>query len=325
MERSLQTTRLTLPPRRRHLPQLAFGAGTLARLRDGDVQVLDDRSLDEVAVIALDRPRAVVGMADGALVAVGDGGLVRFERGKRVAPPGARPVLFPGAELYPDARSPDLLWVFDAESSPPNLRSYRLGASSVGGVLVPEQAIDLQSPRGGTLGVTREGVWLYLTPHRVERLAPSGLQLTPLVGGPASVPSWSLPTRRVDQSVWVDEAGNLTRALVSPVFKPLGAVSNPGSTYAAEAGYEGRLLALITVTGAGPRFELSLFDADLRELARARLPGEPPTGERDWLRVVTRNQELAVAPRSARVAVGGPDRLTIYDESAVATLSIPIR
>jgi hypothetical protein len=325
VERELQATKLMPPPRRRHLPRLAFGAGALGRLRDDDVQVLDSLILAELALIPLEQPRAVVAMADGALVAVGSGGVVRWERGKRVAPPGARFVLFPGAELYPDARQSDLLWVLEPDSAPPKLNGYRLGVGALSGVLMPELVIELKSPRGGTFGVTREGVWLYHTANRVERLAPSGLQLPGLSGGLPVAPGWSLPARRVDQSLFVDDAGTLTRALVSPVFKSLAAARAAGKTYAADVGDAGRLLAIVSVTGAGPRFELALFDSELLERGRALLPAESPTGERDWIRTVTRNQELAVAPQDARVAVGGPDRLTIYDGAANVTLSIPIR
>lgn len=324
VERQLQTTRLALPPRRRHLPRLAFGSGALGRLRDRDLQVLDERTLAELATLPLEQPRALLSMADGTLVAIGNGGVVRWAPGRALAPTGGRVVVFPGAEVYPDARQPDLLWVFEPDTTPPKLYGYRLGVSSLAGVLAPEQAIELKTPRGGTFGVTREGVWLYVTPGRAERLAPSGLELPAISSGPA-VPSWSLPARRLDQSLWVDESGVLTRALVSPVFKSLSTARTSGSIYAARVGDEGRLLALISVTGAGPRFELALFDAELRERGRASLAAESPTGELDWVRVVTRNQELAVAPREARVAVGGPDRVMIFDGAANAVLSIPIR
>ncbi|RYZ04111.1 MAG: hypothetical protein EOO73_24815 [Myxococcales bacterium] len=324
LERELQTTRLAIPARRRHLPRLAFGAGALARLRDHDVQVLDDQSLAELATLPLEQPRAVVSMADGAVVAVGGGGFARWERGKPAAPPGARIVLLPGAELYPDAREPDLLWVLEPDGEPPTLYGYRLGASSVSGLLAPERVVQLRSPRGGTFGVTREGVWLYLTPRRIERLAPSGLELPAISQVTASTPGWALPARRVDQSLWVDEAGTLTRALVSPVFKSLGTARSVGAAYAADVGDEGRLLAVISVTGAGPRFELALFDGELRERGRSLLAGDAPNGESEWVRLVTRNRELAVAPRSARVAVGGPDRLTIFDGEASVVLSMPI-
>jgi hypothetical protein len=325
LQLELQTKRLALPPRRRHLPRLAFGAGAVGRLRDDALQVLDDRTLEELATVPLEQPSALVAMADGALVAVGSGAVVRWERGKRVGPPLARLMLLPGAEIYPDARQGDLLWVLEPDATPPLLRRYRLGETFHSGIMLAEQTIELAGPRGGTFGVTREGVWLYVTPGRAERFAPSGLGLPGLRLADAAVPSWSLPARRVDQSLWLDEAGTLTRALVSPVFKSLARVSVPGATYAADVGDEGRLVALVVVAGAGPRFELALLDGELRARGRATLPAESPTGGTDWVAVVTRNQELAVAPRGSRVAVGGPDRLAIYDELGKLTLSIGIR
>jgi hypothetical protein len=319
VERELQASRLSLPPRSRHLPGLAFGAGVLGRLREHDLQVLDDQTLEEVATVPLQQPRAVLGMADGALVALGGDGLVRWVQGERpvVSP---RPVLFPGAELYPDARRGDVLWILEPDSAPPKLSSYLLGATSSFGVRVPEQVIELRGPRGGTFGVTREGVWLYVTLGEVERFAPSGPRLTSLRAD-GDVPSFVLPARRVDQSYWLDDKGGMIRALVSPSFRALRRVSARGAPYVADVGDEGRLLALVSVNGPGPRFELSLFDAELSERGRAVLPAESPTGQSDWVRVVTRNQELAASPRAARVAVGGPDRLTIFDGSGNVVLS----
>jgi len=52
------------------------------------------------------------------------------------------------------------------------------------------------------------------------------------------------------------------------------------------------------------------------------LPGDPPTGAEDWLKVVTENQSVAVAPREPRVAVGGPARVTIFDARGKQIFSI---
>jgi hypothetical protein len=77
------------------------------------------------------------------------------------------------------------------------------------------------------------------------------------------------------------------------------------------------------VTGEGPRFELQLLDGELSQLGRVVLPAEAPTGTDDWVKVVTANQRVAVAPREPRVAVGGPERVTIYDARATPIFSIP--
>lgn len=325
IERELQATRLRLPPQRRRAPRLVFGSGALARLGDDSLEVLDDSTLRSLASVPLTKARAVVAMADGAFVAIGSDGLVRWERGAQAAPPLPRPMFLPGSELFADARQPDLLWIFEPDSAPPKLNSYRIGKPGPSALLLPEQTIELSSPRGGSFGVTREGVWLYVTSGRAERFAPGGLRLPGLSFAGDGVPTWLLPSRRLDQSAWLDENGKLTRALVSPVFKVLDRSTCVGAPYAADVGDAGRLLAVVTVTGAGPRFELVLFDADLRELGRAPLPADVPSGSEDWVRVVTRNQQLAAAPRGARVAVGGPERLTIYDDRAQVVLSIPIR
>ncbi len=325
VERQLRASQLRLPPRRRHAPRLVFVGAALARIRDDVVEVLDGATLEPLDTFPLQQPRALLPMVDGSLVAVGSSGVVRWERGRRPTPPAARPLLLPGSEIYADAQQSDVLWVFEPDSAPPSLSSYRLVKGAPPGLLLPEQRILLASPRGGTFGVTREGVWIYVTSGSAERFAPGGLKLPGLSLAGASAPSWVLPSRRLDQAAWLDESGALSRALVSPSFKLLGSSRTPGAPFAAEVGDEGRLLAIVTVTGPGPRFELLSFDAELAERGRAVLRSEPPSSAEDWVRLVTRNQELAVSPREGRVAVGGPDRLALFDDRAAIVLSIPIR
>jgi hypothetical protein len=250
--------------------------------------------------------------------------VLRWELGKRNGALLPKPVLLPGAELFADAQLLDRFWVFEPQGTPPALSSYRLttGAKDVS-LLLPEQVIELASPRSGVFGATREGVWLYLTPGRAERFGPGGTKLAPLALGRTGLPTWALPARRLDQSLWLDAAGPLTRVLVSPTFKVLATQQLVGAAYSAAAGDEGQLLAVVEVTGEGPRFELELFDAQLARLARVVLPGEAPTGNEDWVRVVTQNQEVTVASRRPRVAVGGPDRFRIFDGAGHVIFSIP--
>jgi hypothetical protein len=317
-KKSVQASKLSLPPRRVHEPRLAFGKGVVAQLTHDALRVFDAKSFEPLLTAPLDEPRAVLPLADGALLAVGSRGMLRWELGKKQAEPLPRPVLLPGADLYPDAQQADRLWIFEGAdgvpgSSPPRLSSFRL-AKGGGLVSLPELTIELTSPAGGVFGASREGVWLYLTPGRVERFGPGGLRLSGLtVPEPEQLPTWMLPARRLDQSLWLSETGQLRRVLVTPSFKRLGDVSLAGKPFAASVGDQGRLLAAVIVTGAGPRFELQLLDADLKPLAQVVLPSDAPTGADDWVKVVTDNQEVVVSEREPLVAVGGPGRMAIFD------------
>ena len=84
-------------------------------------------------------------------------------------------------------------------------------------------------------------------------------------------------------------------------------------------------MAIVSITGEGPRFELELFDAQLTERARLVLPSDEPTGTDDWVQVVTANQQLVVSPLAPRVAVGGPSRAVIFDAAGKVIFSIPSR
>jgi hypothetical protein len=324
IEKGLQAAKLRPPARRAHEPRLAFGKGVFARLGEGALEVYDDESFLPLASVPLEAPRALLTLADGALLAVGGRGLLRWERGKRNVTLLPRPVLLPGCELFADAREPERFWVFEPQAAPPKLSSFRIpAAGQTVGLLLAEQTIELSSPRGGVVGATREGVWLYLTAGRAERFGPGGAKLAALDLGNAPLPMWALPTQRLDQSLWLDAAGSVSRVLVSPRFKPLTSERLVGTPFSVGVGDEGRLLAVVEVTGEGPRFELELFDSKPSLRARVPLPGEAPTGDDDWVRVVTRNQEVAVASRRSRVAVGGPERFRIFDNAGNVIFSIP--
>jgi len=326
IEKDLQARKLRPAPRREHAPRLAFGHGVFGQLTSDGLRLFDSHSFKPLASVPLEAPRALLGLADGALLAIGAERMLRWEpdHGKaRVLP---RPVLLPGTEVFADPLTADLIWVFDPggrASAHPSLSSFRL-AQGDELVALPEQTIALGSPQGGVFGVTREGVWLYVAQGRVERFSPGGLRLAGLtLAGATLPPTWALPAQRVDEGLWLDEGGQLQRVLVSPSFKRLASARLAGTAFVADVGDEGRLLAVVEVTGEGPRFELELFNNELAAVARVVLPSDPPTGTEDWLKVVTENQNVAVAGREARVAVGGPGRVTIFDARGKQIFSIP--
>lgn len=322
VERALQEQRLRPPLRRKHQPRIAFAKGVVARLTSDALEVWDERAAKLQVRLPLEEPRVVLTLADGALLALGRAGLLRWEPGHK-APLRPRPVLLPGAELFADVQQPNLIWVADTDSAPPKLTSYRIDAEQMTGVLLPEQTIELGSEPGGTFGVTREGVFLYVTSSGALRLAPSGAKLAPLSTAGATPPAWLLPSRRLDQSWWLDERGRIERVLVSPQYKVLQRATAVAKPQAAAVGDEGRLLAVVAVTGAGPRFELHLFDPELEPRGTIGLSTDTPEGQAGWAEQVMRNQEVVVDPRRPRVAVGGPDRLLVVDEKSNVILSIP--
>lgn len=316
IEKDLQRHKLVVPPHRLHEPRLAFSRGAIAQLTRDALVVYDSSDFHELLHEPLSDPRVVLTLADGALIALGSRQLLHWQPGWKRTKSLALPSLLPGMEVYADAQQGDRFWVFDGLGSAlrgaPTLHGFRLAAAGEIRAL-PEQTIELTSPRGGVFGVTREGVWLYLTPGHQERLAPSGLRLPGASFSEQGLPAWALPARRLDQALWIDEAGVVTRVLTGSTFRRLGEpVTLPGRPYAVAVGDDGQLLASVLITGPGPRFELELRDAELQPLARVPLPSDAPTGSEDWLKPVTENQQLEVAPHGGLVAVGGPLRLAIF-------------
>lgn len=328
-ERSLQAKKLSLEPQRYREPRLAFGKGVLGQLAEDELRVFDSSSGELLFVQPVPQARLVLALADGTLLAVGAQTMLRVDPATKKATKLAKPVLLPGAELHADAVTPDRVWVFDAPvvraaSEPRPTLSSMLLDPAVSGILLADRSVELELPTGGVLGRTREGVWLYASGEGAERFAPGGARLSKLRLLEQPELLWLLPARRLDQC-FVLERRRASRAVVSPSFKQLAGVDLAGVPLTAAAGDEGRLLAVVLVTGEGPRFELQLFDAELHELVRLALPGDAPTGTPDWVKVVTQNQGVAVAPRDGRVAVGGPGRVQVLDARGKRLFSIPSR
>lgn len=316
-EKELRRSRLELPPRRQQLPQLAFARGSVARLTRDALVVLDARTFEELLHEPLEGPRALLTRADGGLLALGARTLVYWQPGWKRTKPLLRPMVLPGVELFADAQQADRLWIFDgqgsAELGSPKLIGYRL-VEGEGPLVLPEQTIELQAPRGGVFGLTRAGVWLYAKDQKLERLAPSGLRLGEARLPELPAPAWLAPARRLDQALWVEESGQIFRSLVSPTFKRLGTgYGLPGRPLALTVGDGGQLVASVIVSGPGPSFELLLLNGELAPRARVPLPAEAPSDSEDWVPGVTENQALAAAAHEPRVAVGGPSRLLIFD------------
>jgi hypothetical protein len=322
-ERSLQATRLRLPPTPGHVPRLVLGKGVVGQLTEDSLRVYSTRDASLLSSAPLEAPRAVLALADGSLLAIGARAMLRVEPGHKPVSL-SKPVFLPGADVFADAVQADRMWIFDGRRAPPRLASYRL---EKGGPLVqlPEQELELESPSGGVLGTTREGVWQYFSSGRIERFGPGGARLKTLTTPDLDQNLIVLPTRRLDQQYLLSESGKLTRALVTPHFRKLSEHELGLVPFAAAVADEGRLLAVITVVSEGPTFELRLFDDKLVQRCRVLLPAEPPTGRDDWVQVVTRNLRLAGAAREPLVTVGGPDRVLIFDGQCKNVLSIPSR
>ena len=316
--REIQARRLQLAPVRLRQPRLAFGNGVVGQLTASELVVRGGPEFEVLLRQPLEGSRAIVPLANGALLAVGARALLVFEPSNKQVKAFARPMLLPGSSLFADAIRSDRVWVFDeggGSATPPtpaSLSSLELDPK-VQGILLPSQRLELEAAGSDVLGTTREGVWIHWSGRKAERFGPGGARL-PAVKLP-EMPRliWALPARRLDQCYLLDESGRLFKAVVSPSFRQLAGIQLSGRPLAADVGDEGRLVAVVVVAGSGPRFELQLFDSELKQLAQVPLPAEAPTGLDDWVRVVTENQGVSVAARQARVAVGGPARLLIFD------------
>lgn len=323
--RSVQASKLDVPPQVDQLPRLALSRSLLGRLTSTGWEVRSLGDFHELASRPLSHPLAVLALADGSLVALDTDRSERFDVAtQKVQTLPALPLL-PGVRLFADAQQLDRIWALEGRSGrPASLSGYRLSKSD-DKLVLPETTTELGEGASHGFGLTRDGIFLHLLRGRVERWGPSGARLAALTMPEAELPTWALPAKRLDQSLWLRDSGALERVWLSTPFKVLGRAQLAGRPVTAAVGNRGELLAAVIVTGPGPRFELELMDAELHELGRVVLPGDEPTGKGDWVRVVTANQHLAVSNDAPRVVVGGPDRLRIFDAGAHELFSIPSR
>jgi hypothetical protein len=327
LARDIQASKLQLAPERSREPRITFGDGVVAQLTASELVVRSDTDFEVVLRRPLAGPRLVLPLADSSLLVVGARELLHFEPKNKRVKALARPVLLPGTELLPDAIAADRVWIFDpgggqSAPTPPTLSSVQLDPEAQG-ILLPSQTLELEPGGPGVLGATREGVWIHWAAKTAQRFGPGGARLPGLKLPELPKLLWALPARRLDQCYLFDEQGGVFKAVVSPTFRKLSGIQLQGQPLSADVGDEGRLLAVVVVAGAGPRFELQLFDADLKELARVPLPAEMPTGDEEWVRVVTENQGVSVASRRPLVALGGPARLLILDGHGKQIFPIP--
>jgi hypothetical protein len=321
VERRLRAQKLPLEPPLARSLRLAFGRGVLARLTRDALEVFSDGDLSLVGSYPLEQPRALVALADGTLLALGGKQALRFDPAAKKSALMPRPLLLPGTELWPDAADPARFWLLDpalgARERQPLLQGFRLDAEAAHGVLMPEVEQVLAAEGGGGFGRTREGVWTYFAGRKALRFSPGGLRLSDLAL-PALPPIMRvLPARRVDQAILLDGEGRLRRVLSTPHYRELDSVKLVGAPFEAEAGDQGRVLAVVSTLPdeSGKRFQLELFDAELRPLAAVPLPADPVSAEEDWVNRLTENQQLALDPWAPRAAVGGPARLNVFDSA----------
>ncbi|MCA9628590.1 MAG: hypothetical protein KC766_13020 [Myxococcales bacterium] len=323
---------LELPRRAAGPRSLVISGKRVLRVAKDEVEEFGIAPLQRVASQPLPGARYGLTLKDGAFVGLGTRELLLLpnpdtKREDDVELRTPRVSVFPGSQLFADRREERDIWVhhpFDA-----SLYRYEVAPST--SVLLPmKEVVELKDFDHGAFAGLANGSFVYSVGKQLYQIYPGGKakQLGELSDLSAKV--WRiLPTRRIDQ-VWVmDETGKAVRvnladrlrvssALSSPEHKPSDGAEVAKPLKPFDTISSGRYIARLLV-GSGKserRWKLVVDDLSGKRVLEVDLPPDPLDDGKaydDWIQRVTRNFELAISDAPALVAVGGPNRITLWD------------
>jgi hypothetical protein len=217
------------------------------------------------------------------------------------------------AELVPDRRRPDRLWVQEGHVS--SFYGYDLVAGDAR-LLVPAETITLEGYTAGAFASLRDGSFLYAAGAGF-RLFVAGGRPRDVAFSPGDV--WAiLPTERLDR-IWVlRTSGELELSeLLGRGIRRLRLVEVDGPAEANRIPYaaasEGRFMAvlwLLQPLGSPKRLRLDVFDIEGARKFSSEFSPEL-TEDENWVEELTRNASVALS--GELVATGGPARLRVWN------------
>lgn len=271
-------------------------------------------------------------LKDGAFVGLGTKELLLLPNPERkrdddVQLRTPRVSVFPGSQLFADRREERDIWVhhpFDA-----SLYRYEVAPST--NVLLPmKEVVELKDYDHGAFAGLANGSFVYSVGKQLYQIFPGGEAKKLGELNELSAKVWRiLPTERIDQAWVMDETGKAVRVnladrlrvsstLPSPVAKPEdgAAVTQPPAPF--DTLSSGKYIARLVVTSGKDERHWKLIVNDLagKQVLDEDLPGDVLDDGKaydDWIARVTRNYELAISDGPPLVAVGGPNRITLWD------------
>lgn len=319
----LRERTLELAPRAAASERIAFGKDRVGQLRD-DAFVVRSTGGGEIARIPVQRPRAVVELADGSLLAVDRDHTILLPAGSDKPEIKPRVTFFSDALVLADRRTSNQFWVLYPGG--PSLYHYDL-TKEASGLLAFAEFVDLRPKLGGVRSgaavglndgsfalVAEKRVWRVFGSGHVDAMDPPEPErgVTRLLVAARLSEIWALRGDRVAE-----------RLTLTPRMHRVGKIAlDPLPFDVATSRRYVAVVHLEQAAGEPKRFSLRVYDPDGKAVFERPLPepsGFDARGE-DWADRVTRNDGVALSTRAPLVAVGGPDRLQVWDLESGASV-----
>ncbi len=323
---------LELPRRAAGPRSLVISGARVLRVARDEVEAFGISPLQRQSSEPLPGARFGLALKDGAFVGLGTRELLllpnpEHKRDEDVQLRTPRVSVFPGSQLFADRREERDIWVHHPFDS--SLYRYEVAPST--SVLLPmKEVVELKDYDHGAFAGLANGSFVYSVGKQLYQIYPGGKakKLGDLDRLCAKV--WRImPTQRIDQ-VWVmDETGEAVRVNLADHLRVSSTLSSPEAKSEDGAAASepakpfdtlssGRYIARLLVQRGKAKRHWTLVVDDLagkRVLERALSSDPLDDGKAydDWIERVTKNFDLALSDSPPLVAVGGPNRITLWD------------
>ncbi|MEP7050505.1 MAG: hypothetical protein ABJB12_09145 [Pseudomonadota bacterium] len=309
--RSVHEQRLPIMAPRAQPARLALGAGRLLQAAVNKVVVRDAKSGEVIVEAPLDAVSALGQGSDGSLFALALSGGVRFLPRQNTAKPFPHVTFFPGSELFPDLQDPTHFFVH----LPNDAQLYRYSFEAEGGAVLP---IDAEFDIPGctsSVNLLRDGAFVCSTGSSIVRKAPHGLKTEFKLPLGVAEPLRLLPAKRLDEVYAVSRSGEVAHLRLAAGTPLLARFQLPAPPFAALG--NGQVLAFVLVTPPEPseprHWKLLITDLDGEPRFQTELPERSAAADENWLEGVVSDKNLAISWTGPEVAVGGAERVQLWD------------
>lgn len=319
--RSVHEQKLELAPLADLALRLAFGPDRLLQAAGDKVILRDLKQGDALVDTPLEGARALAQGSDGALFALGARGGLRFAPRSNAHTSFPHVTFFPGAGLFPDLEDPSRFYVY--ASGDPEL--YRYAFASEAGAFLP---IDEQIPMAGCQAVVallRDGAFVCRTPRGLARYAPHGSHVEFKLPQGFGEPFRLLAAKRLDELFSVDATGLVVHFRLSAGTAGLSELARfrlPTPPFAAASNGDSLAFVLVSEPEADQPRRWSLLVTDFTGQSRfdAQLAAHSAPAGEDWVAAITQDKNLALSDFAPLVAVGGAERVQVWDYAAQRAL-----
>lgn len=318
----LRATKLRLVPRDKPARGLVLTRDRLGILTDAELVVHDTNDWGEPKHLPVEGPRQLIVLLDGSLLAVGAKALYRLAPRAPSPTRHARIAVFAGSELFADRLVPTVIEaVHDFGDT---LYQYDL-AEAGGTFLTLRRTVPLTDYDGRAFLALKDGSFLYTAGQQLRRFFVGGKTTNYPAPDPGRTVWRLLAASRIDQAWIAYSDGLLALCQLGPRLQIVRTIALRDMPFDLASSARGVAIIRVEQPPGQPRsWWLEVLDQKGKSLLNQELPADSPTSGDDWVARVTRNKEVALAPDSPLVAVGGPTWLRVWNVETGQVVAPPL-